>query len=133
MLGHNDAIATIAVQDMARARKFYENTLGLEKESAMGDEVTTYRAGDTKVFVYKSDLAGGYDATVATWTVNDHIEDIVRELHEHGVEFEHYEDMEGVELQGDLHVSEGMKAAWFKDPDGNILCMVQDHGHPYSH
>lgn len=125
MLGHNDAIATIAVQDMARARKFYEDTLGLEKESALGDEVTTYRAGDTKVFVYKSDMAGGYDATVATWTVDDHIEDLVQELAAHGVIFEHY-DMPDMKVTGDIHVNGNMKCAWFKDPDGNILCLVQE-------
>lgn len=125
MLGHNDVVATIAVQDMERARKFYEGQLGLEKESAMGNEVTTYKAGDTRVFVYHSEHAGGYGATVATWAVHDHIEDLVEELRGNGIKFEHYTDMEGIKLQGDLHVNKDMKAAWFKDPDGNILCMVQ--------
>ncbi len=124
MLAHNDVVATIAVQDMDRARKFYEEKLGLEFEEAMGDEVTTYKAGDSRVFIYKSDKAGGYDATVATWTVEDEIENLVEELRGHGVEFEHY-DMPDTQLVGDIHVNGNMKAAWFKDPDGNILCLVQ--------
>lgn len=124
MLGHTDVVATIAVQDMARARHFYEDKLGLEREEVMGDEVTTYKAGDTKVFVYHSEEAGGYGATVATWTVHDHIEDLVAELRSHGVKFEHY-DMPDTVVKGDIHVNGDMKCAWFKDPDGNILCLVQ--------
>lgn len=126
MLAHNDVVATIAVQDMDRARAFYEDRLGLEIEEEMGDEVTTYKAGDTKVFVYHSDRAGSHGVTVATWAVEDHIEDLVRELRENGVTFEHYNDMPDTEVDGDIHVCCNMKTAWFKDPDGNILCMVQE-------
>lgn len=125
MLAHNDIVATIAVQDMNRARAFYEGKLGLKPIEIMGEEVATYRAGDSKMFVYKSEQAGGYGATVATWTVEDQIEEVVRELHDKGVSFEHYEDMPDVELHGDIHVNAEMKAAWFKDPDDNILCLVQ--------
>lgn len=125
MLGHNDVVATIAVQDMLRARKFYEEQLGLEPEESIGDEVVTYKTGDTKVFVYHSEKAGGYGATVATWTINDHIEDLVSELRGHGVEFEHY-NMPDMEIKGDIHINGDMKCAWFKDPDGNILCLVQE-------
>lgn len=129
MLGHNDVIATIAVQDMARARKFYEDKLGLKPIDLMGNEVATYKAGDSKVFVYRSEQAGGYGATVATWTVEDRIEDLVSELNAKGVAFEHYDDMPDVQMQGDIHISGDMKTAWFKDPDGNILCLVQETMH----
>ena len=130
MLEHNDVVATIAVQDMDRARAFYEGTLGLKPVNIMGEEVATYTAGDSKVFVYKSHRAGGYGATVATWTVEDHIEDLVEELHSRGIEFEHYKDLPDVELRGDIHINGDMKAAWFKDPDENILCLVQSR---YAH
>lgn len=123
MLAHNDVVATIAVSDMERARKFYEGKLGLEVEEEMGDEVT-YKAGDTKVFVYHSKEAGGYGATVATWTVHDHIEELVEQLRSHGVRFEHYA-LPDAEIRNDIHITGAMKCAWFKDPDGNILCMVQ--------
>ena len=41
-----------------------------------------------------------------------------------GVRFEHYHNRPGLELDGDVHVGHGMKVAWFKDPDGNILNIV---------
>jgi hypothetical protein len=55
--------------------------------------------------------------------VGDEIEGIVRELKSKGVAFEHY-DMPGLKQKGDIHVAGDMKAAWFKDPDGNIVNIV---------
>ena len=57
-----------------------------------------------------------------TWQVDD-IEAEVADLRARGVAFEHY-DMPGMTLEGDIHAGEGMKVAWFKDPDGNILNIV---------
>jgi hypothetical protein len=54
------------------------------------------------------------------WGVGDEFESIVKKLQAAGVAFEHY-DMPGLERQGDIHVADGFRAAWFKDPDGNIL------------
>jgi hypothetical protein len=48
----------------------------------------------------------------------------VSELKEKGIFFEHY-DLPGLTQQGDIHVGEGMKTAWFKDPDGNILSLIE--------
>ena len=125
MLAHNDIVATIAVSDMSKARYFYEKQLGLEIEDNLADGIAMYKAGDSHVFVYQSDRAGDSKATVATWAVEDHIEDMVKELQNKGIDFVHF-DMRGVERKGDIHVTEkGMKVAWFKDPDGNILCLVQ--------
>lgn len=126
MLSHNTIVATIAVKDMAKAQKFYEKTLGLKKKSEIQDVVTTYESGDCHVFVYKSDYAGHSKATVATWIIDHDIDGVVRELQERGVTFEHYPDMPGIKVQGDMHVGDGMKAAWFKDPDGNILALVHE-------
>ena len=58
-----------------------------------------------------------------TWTVGDDVESIARGLKAKGVTFEHY-DMPGMTRKGDVHVAGDMKIAWFKDPDGNILCIV---------
>jgi hypothetical protein len=55
------------------------------------------------------------------------IEEAVRELKSKGVTFEHY-DMPGMRLEEDIHVSPGMKVAWFKDPDGNILNLISPAG-----
>ncbi len=124
MLGKYDAIPTVAVKNLAAAKKFYEGALGLKQVDAEGDEVVVYQNGDSRLNVYRSQYAGTNKATAVTWTVDD-VEGEVRELKSKGVAFEHY-DMPELKLQGDVHVAEGadMKVAWFKDPDGNILSIV---------
>jgi catechol 2,3-dioxygenase-like lactoylglutathione lyase family enzyme len=123
MLGKADATPMIAVSDLDRARKFYEDILGLETEDEMGDEVLVMKSGDTMINVYRSEFAGTNKATALTFDVDD-IEEEVSELKEKGIFFEHY-DLPGLEPRGDLYVGEGMKTAWFKDPDGNILSLVE--------
>ena len=122
MLGNSTAIATIAVKDVQRAKKFYEDTLGLKPLESEQPEVVNYKTGNSKVLVYKSQFAGTNKATAATWELAD-VESTVRKLKSKGVAFEHY-NFPGMTLKGDVHVAEGMKAAWFKDPDGNILALV---------
>jgi catechol 2,3-dioxygenase-like lactoylglutathione lyase family enzyme len=123
MLADKSVLATIPVKDLAAAQRFYEGTLNFKKVEEEGEEAITYQSGDSEIVVYRSDFAGTNRATAATWVVGDEIEDIVKELKTKGVPFEHYE-MPGMKLQGDLHVADGMKAAWFKDPDGNILALT---------
>ena len=123
MLGKADATPMIAVRDIDRARKFYEDTLGLATTDEMGGEVLSVKSGDTTISVYRSEFAGTNKATALTFEVED-IESEVRELKDKGVFFEEY-DLPGLEKQGDLYVAEGMKTAWFKDPDGNILSLFE--------
>lgn len=120
LLGDRNAVANIAVKNMTTARKFYEGTLGLQQIDAEGDELVVYKSGGSAINVYRSEYAGTNQATAVTWTVGEDVEGVVRELKAKGVEFEHY-DMPEMKLQGDVHVGGGMKVAWFKDPDGNIL------------
>ena len=122
MLNEHNAVATIAVRDTGAARGFYEGKLGLKPEGDRGDEVLTYGSGRSRLFVYRSDYAGTNKATAATWTVDD-VDSLARELKSKGVQFEHY-DLPGMKLEGDVHVAGEMRAAWFKDPDGNILSIV---------
>jgi catechol 2,3-dioxygenase-like lactoylglutathione lyase family enzyme len=122
MLRNADAIATIAVKDLGVAATFYEDTLGLSRTGGEGDEVAVFGSGDTAINVYRSRYAGTNKATALTWTVND-VEDVVRTLKAKGVTFEHY-DLPNTRLEGDIHLSDGIKVAWFKDPDGNILSVV---------
>lgn len=119
MLHDHDAMATIAVRDLTEARRFYEGKLGLEP---IGDDpaVAEYRSGGSTIVVYESEYAGTNRATSATWGVGEKIDAIVRALKDAGVEFEHY-DLPGMTREGDLHVADGFRAAWFTDPDGNIL------------
>ena len=123
MLGKANATPMIAVKDIDRARKFYEETLGLDTKSSMGGEVLEVKSGETPISVYRSEFAGTNKATALTFDVDD-IEKEVFMLKDKGVTFEHY-DMDGLERKGDLYVGENMKTAWFKDPDGNILSLFE--------
>ena len=123
MLANSNATANLAVKDLAEARSFYKGTLGLTEVHNEGGELIVYKCGDTSINVYRSQFAGTNKATAVTWMVGDEIDNIVKALKTKGVVFEHY-DMPGLTLEGDIHVGYGMKVAWFKDPDGNILNLV---------
>lgn len=118
MLGESTIFATIAVSDIAAGKQFYGEKLGLQQTDENPGGVT-YTSGTGKLFVYQSPTAGTNQATCAAWNVAD-IEAAVQELKDKGISFEHYEGMPG-EWQGDVLVIQNMKAAWFKDPDGNVL------------
>jgi catechol 2,3-dioxygenase-like lactoylglutathione lyase family enzyme len=122
MLRDVNAIATLAVKDLRSAARFYEDTLGLSRAGSEGDEVVMFKSGDTTINVYRSSFAGTNQATALTWTVDD-VEDTVRSLRAKGVQFEHY-DLPETTRTGDVHISGDVKVAWFKDPDGNILSVV---------
>ena len=123
MLGQRDAVANIAVKDLDKARVFYEETLGLKTVKEQGKEVIVFGSGSSKINVYRSQFAGTNKATAVTWSVGDEIESLVRELKKRGVVFEHY-DIPGATPVGDVYVMGAMKVAWFKDPDGNILNLI---------
>ena len=125
ILSSKDAVANLAVKNLDLAKKFYGETLGLKQLRAEDSELVVYKTGHTTINVYRSQYAGTNKATAVTWAVGDQIEQVVRDLKTKGVAFEHY-DMPGMKVQGDLHVGGNMKTAWFKDPDGNILNVI-DH------
>ncbi|MBW3554492.1 MAG: VOC family protein [Gemmatimonadetes bacterium] len=118
MLKDSDAMATVAVRDLAAAKEFYGRILGLEASEEGMDGVVIYRSGGAAIVVYESAFAGTNRATSVTWDVGDELDDIVGRLSEAGVAFEHY-DMG--EREGHVHVMGDFRAAWFTDPDGNIL------------
>lgn len=120
MLGDHPVAATIAVSDLERARKFYEETLGLQVKMEDPGGIM-YGSGDAVVLVYPSQFAGTSQATVATWAVPD-LDAAVDELASKGVTFEQY-DMEGLKTdeRGIAALGDTLRGAWFKDPDGNIL------------
>jgi catechol 2,3-dioxygenase-like lactoylglutathione lyase family enzyme len=122
MLGKADATPMLAVKDLDRARKFYEENLGLKQVDDFG-EGFMLKSGDTQFSVYRSEFAGTNKATALNFDVED-IEDEVRSLKEKGISFEHY-DLEGLTPKGDIYEGEGMRTAWFKDPDGNILSLIE--------
>ena len=123
MLADNDAIAMIAVKDLAAAARFYEEILGLEKLDSPEEQVLIFRSGATRLNVYRSEFAGTNKATTVMWNVGSELEAIAARLKSLDVKFEHY-DMPGLKLEGDIHVGDRMKVAWFRDADGNILSIV---------
>jgi catechol 2,3-dioxygenase-like lactoylglutathione lyase family enzyme len=122
VLGDHEAMATIAVKNLDVARKFYEGTLGLKRTPSSEKGVQGYKSGTANLLVYESQFAGTNKATALTWGVKE-LDAMVRELKEKGVQFEHY-DFPGATRTGDIHGTGRTKAAWFKDPDGNILALV---------
>ncbi len=124
MVGAAKVSPTIGVSDLVKATEFYGGVLGLKVVRENEYEVV-YESGTSNLAIYVTEFAGTNQATYATWEVSD-IDAEVEALKAESVSFEHYE-MPGVTLKGEVHLlgESGEKAAWFKDPDGNILCLHQ--------
>jgi len=120
MLGDKEAVATVAVKDLEVAKKFYQEVLGLKVVSSQEPEALTFKSGSSKVIVYRSQFARTNQATAVNWVVGNDVEKLAQGLKERGVKFEHY-DFPGTTMKGDVHIMGEIEAAWFKDPDGNIL------------
>jgi len=123
MLKNAPIVPYIPVADMARARKFYEEKVGLvPKEEYAGGAI--YECGKGSwVFMYKSPGAGTSKASTAFWSV-DNVEAEVSELKGRGVVFEEY-DFPGLKMVNSIATGGGAKTAWFKDSEGNILAVSQ--------
>jgi catechol 2,3-dioxygenase-like lactoylglutathione lyase family enzyme len=128
MLRNAQVAATLPVVDMDRARDFYEGVLELEPVSVIGnnDAVIYACGGGTLLNIYRRPTPTKADHTAASWSVDD-IEAAVEDLVNRGVVFEQYNipemglktDSRGIADMG------GELAAWFKDPEGNILAIFQ--------
>lgn len=110
----------LPVKDLEVAKKFYEGALGLKKVEESPGTVVVYQSGGSPLCVYRSEFAGTNQGTAALWEVKD-VEATVKELKGAGVDFEHYDNLPGLTLEGDIHRAGDFRVAWFKDPDGNIL------------
>jgi len=118
--------ANIPASDLKRARTFYEDVLGFEPVLDLEGVWVSYRTGGGTTFnLYETQYAGKAGHTIAQWHVDD-IEAEVRELKDKGVRFEVYDDMPGVEWDGEIASMPGMgRSAWFTDTEGNIMCLDQ--------
>jgi predicted enzyme related to lactoylglutathione lyase len=123
MLKNAAIVPYIPVSDLARARKFYEEKVGLSPREQYAGGVI-YDCGDGSwVFMYPSAGAGTSKASTAFWAVDD-VESEVAELKARGVVFEEY-DMPGIKTVNGIATGGGAKTAWFKDSEGNILAVSQ--------
>jgi catechol 2,3-dioxygenase-like lactoylglutathione lyase family enzyme len=118
--------AAIAVSDMNRAKEFYEGKLGFTAAGDDPDGGRSYECAEqTTLHVFPSPAAArASGATVAGWTVDD-LEQVVDELTANGVTFERYDDEQISTDEKGIAVFGDSKSAWFKDPDGNVLALVQ--------
>jgi catechol 2,3-dioxygenase-like lactoylglutathione lyase family enzyme len=120
MFEHTRAFSGFSVDDIAEAKRFYGQTLGLRVSEHNG-MLTLHIAGDRPTLVYPKP-----DHTPATFTILnfpvDDIEKAVDELTARGIRFEHYE---GVDDRG-IFRKVGPLIAWFKDPAGNVLSVLQE-------
>ena len=90
MLRDKNAVANIAVKDLEKAKRFYQDVLGLQLIDSNTPEVVVFKSGNSMIIVYKSDYAGTNKATSMTWTVGDNIEEVVQALKAKGITFEYY-------------------------------------------
>ena len=123
MLANYPVTVILTAVDLERAKKFYEEKLGLESVDAPGPGGAMFASGEgTGLYLYQRDTATKADHTVAGWKV-DKIEEVVRALHERGVVFEQY-DLPGLKTDEHGIAARGpVKSAWFKDTEGNILAI----------
>ena len=125
MLQDSPIYAYFPATDVARAREFYEKKLGLKPKQEVAGGVVYEFAKGTAAFLYQTPNAGTSKASQAFWDVKD-VEKTVMALRERGVVFEKYEGLPGKRTCDDYVVEAGgAKAAWFKDPDGNILAVIE--------
>jgi catechol 2,3-dioxygenase-like lactoylglutathione lyase family enzyme len=113
---------TLPARDLARARRFYEQTLGFEPVLVTPGGII-YDALGSRFFVYPSQYAGTNQATALAFDVDD-LPKIVGELKSRGVRFEEYDMPEFKSNNGIVQTPDG-PGAWLKDTEGNILGLFQ--------
>jgi predicted enzyme related to lactoylglutathione lyase len=125
MFANTKAFSGFAVDDVPKAREFYEKTLGLKVSEQMG-LLVLHLAGDRDTIAYPKP-----DFTPATYTILnfpvDDIDEAVDQLTERGVTFERYGGFEQ-DQKGISRMPDGPPIAWFTDPAGNILAVLEDRG-----
>ena len=124
MFTNTKAFSGFAVRDLEEAKQFYGNTLGIEVTQQEGPLLTLHLAGGRDTLVYpKDDLVPG-NYTMLNFAVDD-VDAAVRGLNERGVEMERYEGFDQDE-RGISRSPVGPRIAWFTDPSGNILAVLED-------
>jgi len=124
MFAKTEAFSGFAVDDLQRAREFYGETLGIEvTEEAQVGLVTLHLGGDRPTLIYEKPDLEPANYTILNFPVDD-IDEAVDGLTSRGVQFERYEGFEQDEKG--VARGEGPNIAWFTDPAGNILSVLQE-------
>ena len=114
----------LPVKDLARARRFYEESLGLEPLGAKPDGKFIYHCGGTELALFPKPEGTKAEHTALSFRV-ERIDDAVKALEQRGVRFADY-DLPRLKTVEHVCVLGSEKAAWFEDPEGNILCLHED-------
>ncbi|MGA5820188.1 VOC family protein [Kitasatospora sp. NPDC094028] len=123
MLGDAPVLAMIPAADLARAKAFYTDTLGLKLVEETPEDVT-FESGGTQFGMYETPSGGQAAHTLASFKVAD-LDGEMAALRARGITFEEY-DFPGLKtVDGVAAGSDGLRAAWFKDSEGNILCVAE--------
>jgi catechol 2,3-dioxygenase-like lactoylglutathione lyase family enzyme len=125
-LHESQVTCMLPVKDMARARRFYEEQLGLTPQGLRPDGKFNYRVGGTTLALFPKPEGTKAEHTVVSFQV-ERIEPAVSALKARGVRFADY-DLPGFKTIEHVCVLGSEKAAWFEDPEGNILCLHEDLG-----
>jgi|SRR5579872_1513856 len=126
MLTNASVYPTLPVTNLNRSRDFYGKKLGLQVEDDRSPEGILYKAGDnTKLFIYQRPPSPA-SHTLAAFRLQN-IEATIDELTKNGVVFEHYDYPDLKTDDKGIATRDQIKAAWFKDPDGNILGVTQEN------
>jgi catechol 2,3-dioxygenase-like lactoylglutathione lyase family enzyme len=125
MLDQADVYATIPAQDLARARAFYADKLGLSPDEELPDGLR-YRCGTGGFLLFQSTGEASGTHTQLGWDVDD-LEAAVATLRDNGVVFEEY-DLPGFKTVNGIAEIEGTRGAWFKDSEGNLLAVGERQG-----
>ncbi len=121
MFADTKAFSGFAVDDIDKARQFYGETLGIKTSEEYG-LLTLHIAGDRETLVYPKDDHTPADYTILNFPVDD-IDAAVDALAQRGVQFERYDEFEQDEKG--IFRDEGPNIAWFKDPAGNTLSVLE--------
>jgi catechol 2,3-dioxygenase-like lactoylglutathione lyase family enzyme len=122
MFANTKAFSGFAVDDVEKAQEFYGETLGLKTSEEHG-LLTLHLAGDRPTLVYPKPDHTAADYTILNFPVDD-IDEAVDALAGRGVQFDRYDGMEQDE-KGIMRAG-GPYIAWFKDPAGNVLSVLQE-------
>ena len=124
MLQESHAFSGLAIVDLQKSVNFYQGILGLEVED-MGMGLQVRLGGGSTLFLYVREHHQPAAYTVLNFPVDD-IDAAVDKLVSKGIVFEHYDDLPETTRDGDVHQMGDLKGVWFKDPDGNILSVVNE-------
>jgi catechol 2,3-dioxygenase-like lactoylglutathione lyase family enzyme len=124
MLSQLETYAVLPARDLQRARDFYKDKLGMEPDQDRPEGLVYHTPAGAPVLIYETENAGTAQNTAMGWTTND-FDSEVAELRRKGIVFEDF-DVPGTKTENGIATTPDGRAAWFRDTEGNILCVAEE-------